>query len=321
MTALLELYDATSLHTVATLSGATGPHSFIRALDADYDRRQMLEQWFRPMKPADDLRFEIQVGAETYWIIMEALPWDSEFFGMGMARVNAVLKRGRVPLPREDATSGAQALTIALAQAADRGIGYVLAPAAPTDLYTLRTLSTAGFEMIETRCHYHRALTSAPDERHKVRLATAEDIPSLARTARTMVNPYDRFHADPVISETDADRMMERWIEASILHGFADATIVPDVDAPEAFCTAKYHREHWDGWGLKLAQPVLSAVSPRHKGWYVRIISELDEHLRSAGAEHSFLITQLTNNAVIRCWEKLGYQFGKGEHIFRKVLA
>ena len=52
----------------------------------------------------------------------------------------------------------------------------------------------------------------------------------------------------------------------------------------------------------------------------MRIISELDEHLRDIGAEHSFLITQLTNNAVIRCWEKLGYQFGKGEHIFRKLL-
>ena len=78
-----------------------------------------------------------------------------------------------------------------------------------------------------------------------------------------MVNPFDRFHADPSISEADADRMMERWIEASILQGFADATVVPDVEAPEAFCTARYHREHWEGWNLRLAQPVLSAVSPR----------------------------------------------------------
>jgi dTDP-4-amino-4,6-dideoxy-D-galactose acyltransferase len=113
---------------------------------------------------------------------------------------------------------------------------------------------------------------------------------------------------------------MERWVEASVVGGFADATIVPDVDAPEAFCTAKYHREHWAGWGCKLSQPVLSAVAPRHKGWYVKLISELDEHLRSVGAEHSFLITQITNNAVIRSWEKLGYGFGKGEHIFRKLL-
>lgn len=320
-TGLLGLYDTATLHSVATGSGASGPHSFIRGLNGDYDRQLMLLQWFRAMKPADDLRFEVRVDAKTYWIIMEVLPWDSEFFGRGMARLNAVLRPGHVPDPKEDVASAVQALATALAQAAGRGISYVLAPAAPSDLYTLRTLSAAGFELLETRCHYHRPLASAPDQRHPVRLATADDIPSLARTARTMVNPFDRFHADPVISEADADRMMERWIEASILEGFADATIVPDVDAPEAFCTARYHLEHWDGWGLKLAQPVLSAVSPRHKGWYVRIISELDEHLRGVGAEHSFLITQLTNNAVIRCWEKLGYQFGKGEHIFRKALA
>jgi dTDP-4-amino-4,6-dideoxy-D-galactose acyltransferase len=61
-------------------------------------------------------------------------------------------------------------------------------------------------------------------------------------------------------------------------------------------------------------------VAPVHKGWYVRIISELGEQLRQSGATHAFLVTQLTNNAVIRCWEKLGYQFGKGEHVMRKLL-
>ena len=318
---LAGLHDAATLRSVAIASGVSGPHSFIRGLNADYDRQVMLDQWFRAMKPDDDLRFEVVVGDEVFWIIMEALPWDSEFFGMGMARLNAVLRPDRVPDLREDAVTGAQALALALAQAFERGFGYILAPTSPSDLYSMRVLSAAGFELLETRCHYHRALRSAPAERYPVRLATADDVPSLAGTARTMVNPFDRFHADPAISSADADRMMERWMEASILHGFADATVVPDVEEPEAFCTAKYHREHWEGWRMKLAQPVLSAVSPRHKGWYVRIISELDEHLRGIGAEHSFLITQLTNNAVIRCWEKLGYQFGKGEHIFRKVLA
>jgi len=122
------------------------------------------------------------------------------------------------------------------------------------------------------------------------------------------------------VPAADADRLMERWVEASIAGGFADATIVPDVEEPEAFCTAKFHCEHWEGWRCKLSQPVLSAVSPRHKGWYMKIISELDEYLRGMGAEHSFLVTQITNNAVIHSWEKLGYRFGKGEHVFRKLL-
>ena len=301
-------------------AGVAGPHAFIRGLDADYDRRVLLDQWLRPLAPGDDLRFRVDIDGQAWWVLLERLPWDSDFFARGMARLNAVVRDGTPPTLREDCLPAAHALEAVLVEARRRGIDYVLAPAAPADLPALRTLAACGFELIETRCHYHRPLLSPPPARHATRLAGPQDVASLARAARDMVNPFDRFHADPSISEADADRMMERWIEASLLHGFADATIVPDVEAPEAFCTAKYHREHWQGWNLRLAQPVLSAVSPRHRGWYVKIIAELDEHLRSIGAEHAFLITQITNNAVIRSWEKLGYQFGKGEHIFRKLL-
>ncbi|WP_039953881.1 hypothetical protein [Rhodanobacter thiooxydans] len=302
-------------------AGVVSPHAFIRGLDAGYDREVMLDQWLRPLNEADDLRFRFQHGdSGEHWVLMESLPWDSEFFGRGMARLNAVIQPG-IPVPlRTDTSHAAEAVRATLELAKARGIDYVFAPVSPNDLPTIRVLSTCGFDLIETRCHYHRPLNAPPTQRHSTRLATTADIPSLAHAARVMVNPFDRFHADPAVSEKDADRLMERWVEASIAGGFADATIVPDVDAPEAFCTAKYHREHWAGWGCKLSQPVLSAVAPKHKGWYVKIISELDEHLRSIGAEHSFLITQITNNAVIRSWEKLGYGFGKGEHIFRKLL-
>lgn len=320
-TPLLQSHPAHELRNGIADTGVVSPHAFIRGLDADYDRKVMLDQWLRPLEESDDLRFcfEHDNGTE-HWVLMERLAWDSEFFGRGMARLNAVLQPG-VSLPlRAEVAPGIEAVHATLEQARTRGIDYVFCPVSPNDLPTIRVLSACGFDLIETRCHYHRPLDAPPAQRHFTRLATAADVPSLARAARIMVNPFDRFHADPAVSENDADRLMERWVEASIVGGFADATIVPDVDAPEAFCTAKYHREHWEGWGRRLSQPVLSAVAPRHRGWYVKIISELDEHLRSIGAEHSFLITQITNNAVIRSWEKLGYGFGKGEHIFRKLL-
>lgn len=313
-------YAAETLHRQLCAAGVQGPHSFIRGLNAEYDRDITIRRWLETMSTDSDQNFRVVVDGREFWILMELLPWDSEFFGRRMARLNAFVRPGIVPGLREDSGLGAQALAAVMEQVRRGGVDYILAPVSPGDLHGIRVLGKNGFELIETRCHYHRALSAPPEHHFATRLATPEDIPSLARAAKVMVNPFDRFHADMSISETDADRMMERWVEASILNGFADATVVPDEEAPEAFCTAKYHREHWSGWGLKVAQPVLSAVSPRHRGWYVRIIAELDEHLRSIGAEHSFLITQITNNAVIRSWEKLGYQFGKGEHIFRKLL-
>lgn len=318
---LLQSHVANDLREGIASAGVVSPHAFIRGLDADYDRQIMLDQWLRPLITNDDLRLccKCDDGTER-WVLLERLAWDSEFFGRGMARLNAVLQPGMPTTLRADVTHSIEAVRTSLGEASNRKIEYVFCPVSPNDLPTIRVLGACGFELIETRCHYHRSLDTTPAQRYSTRLATPADVPSLARAARVMVNPFDRFHADPAVSEKEADQLMERWVDASINGGFADATIVPDVDAPEAFCTAKYHREHWAGWGCKLSQPVLSAVTPRHKGWYMKIISELDEHLRGIGAEHSFLITQITNNAVIRSWEKLGYRFGKGEHIFRKLL-
>ena len=231
-----------------------------------------------------------------------------------------MVQPGRKPGLRDDVRDSARALSCVLDACATAGIAYVTCAVAAADLPAIRTLSACGFGLVETRCYHYRALGAGAQERYPVRLATPDDVPSLAHAASSSVNPFDRFHADPAISSDEADRLMEEWVRASVLRGFADATIVPDVERPEAFCTVKYYREHWDGWGMRLSQPVLSAVSPRHKGWYVHLISEVEEHFRGIGAEHALVVTQLTNNAVFRSWEKLGYRFGKGEHVFSKQL-
>lgn len=297
----------------------TSPHAFIRALNTKYDLSTHLDHLLRPLAEEDDLRIANGSGARERWVLAERLPWDSGFFGRGVARLHTVAApTGPVDL-RADTAPEVAALGAALDVAQSRGISYVFAAVEATALPMIRTLQATGFELIETRASYHMRL-AATEKRGETRLATEADIPSLARAAQESVNPFDRFHADPAITPEDANRMMHEWVRASIAATFADATIVPDLEAPEAFCTVKHHQEHWEGWKLKLGQPVLSAVSPRHRGWYVRIIAAVHEHLRSVGAEHSFLVTQITNNAVIRSWEKLGYQFGKGEHVFRRLL-
>ena len=66
---------------------------------------------------------------------------------------------------------------------------------------------------------------------------------------------------------------------------------------------------------------MFSAVGPAFRGWYRKIISELNCYMQSEGAEHAYLVTQVTNNPVIHCWESLGYRFGKAEHVFSKELS
>ncbi|PWK83090.1 hypothetical protein [Fulvimonas soli] len=320
MSRLLERRDAAGVRAGLERAGLEPPHGFIRQVDRRYDLAVHLDHLLRPLDARDDFRIGHGKGADERWVLLERLPWDSAFFGRGVARLHACVDpRGPTP-PRADTGAAVAAIGAALALAAQHGIDYVFGTVDARDLPGIRSLCASGFELIETRCHYHLALADWQGDRHPARLATPADMPSLARAARDTVNPFDRFHADPAIPPEDADRLMETWVRASIAGGFADATLVPDVASPEAFCTVRYHREHWQGWGLRLAQPVLSVVAPRHRGWYVRLIAEVNHHLRGIGAEHAFLVTQATNNAVIRSWEKLGYQYGKAEHVFRRLL-
>jgi dTDP-4-amino-4,6-dideoxy-D-galactose acyltransferase len=298
---------------------AFSPHDFIRrpAEFVKADRAVYIDELTRELDPQDDLRFVYSTDQSELVLFARRLPWDSQFFGYGVARLDGIF-----PLVSYDPTwNYNDVVAHLLEQAQAHGIKYLFATVAPEDLAALRALGMHRFGLIETRAVYHRPLADYDyPQRYAVRLATRDDIPSLAQTARTMVNAYDRFHADPFIGLADAGRLMEKWIETSINEGFADEVLVPNVPNPKAFCTVKYHRDKWDKWGLKLGQPVFSAVGPEFQGWYIKIISELNYHLRDIGVQHCYLITQITNRAVIRVWEKLGFSYGRGEHVFRIVL-
>lgn len=294
------------------------PHDFLPGLSAAGDRALTTGHWLRALDDSDDLRFIYRSAAGDECVVLaERLPWDSQFFGFEVARLHKVF-----PLTHpENQEDYSEALQLLKRRARAKGIRYLFAGIDPRDLAAIRGLCASGFTLIETRCHYHRDLRDyGHPERYSCRVAGTQDIPSLSRTARTMSNPFDRFHADPFIGAEAAGRLLTTWVEASIVEAYADVTLVPNVAEPAAFCTVKYHRDKWPAWGLKLTQFGLAAVSPEFKGWFLKLVSELNYHAQARGAEHSLLVTQLTNKAVIRVCEKLGYALGRGEHIFRIVL-
>jgi dTDP-4-amino-4,6-dideoxy-D-galactose acyltransferase len=296
------------------------PVDFVRSVSPEGDRALTAEQLTHPVAEANDLRFLYRDhdGAELA-VLAEKLAWDSEFFGYGIGKISGVYPLS-APFhrPHGDFTDG---LREVVREARDRDIVYLFAQVDPRDLATLRALGNLGFSLIETRAFYHMSLKDySYEERYAVRAASRDDVESLGKASRESVNLYDRFHADPFVRPEDADRLMYKWVEASVLERFADVTIVPDVPNPGAFCTVKYHKDKWATWGVNLAQPVFSAVSPEFRGWYKKIISEINYHLLDLGAEHSYLCTQVTNKAVIYVWESLGYRFGRSEHVLRLIL-
>jgi dTDP-4-amino-4,6-dideoxy-D-galactose acyltransferase len=295
------------------------PHDYIRQPEtfAERDRQLYAAHLTRALPPENDLRFtRAQDGIELA-VMAERLAWDSAFFGYEIARLNGIFPLAAYD---HDAEYGG-ALAALLHASRERGIRHLFAVVPAEDLAQMRALSTAGFALIETRLHYHREIADYEHgERYPVRLADAADLPDLRRSARESVNRYDRFHADPFVAKADADRMMEQWMEASVSEGFADGVIVPRDKPATAFCTIKFHRENWADWGYKLAQIPFGAVAGEWRGWYLKLMSEALYALKEGGAEHCCYVTQATNRATVRVLEKLGFRYGRSEHVFRLIL-
>jgi len=307
------------LHTQLNANLSRSPHDYLR--DSQHaclqDRQSYIDHLVRPLDESIDMRMGRQVASNAFLAILgEILPWDSHFFGYTVARIDQILLPPMMPI---------ETLKSALreygAWAQGSNVRYLFARVDSAEVAAIQSLCLAGYTLIETRHTYYCPLADYAHERYAVRTATPEDLPRLQETARVMVNPYDRFHADPFIDPRAADTLMEQWVKASIVEGFADHVLVPDVAQPQALATVRTFRKQWESWGRKMGQLTFGAVQPSFKGWYSKLISEANYWLRdTAGADMCLFTTQAANQAAIRSVEKLGFRFGKSEHIFRVLL-
>ncbi|GAA4354578.1 hypothetical protein GCM10023185_16560 [Hymenobacter saemangeumensis] len=283
------------------------PFNFIRELKTA-PQLELLTQARISGKPY--LGVETPAGECCFYL--EALAWDTAYFGLRTHKLQAVL------YPKVSLAELAQACRTLVQHLADIGSQYCFLEIPAEDILLIQALGIAGFKLVETRLTYYQNLTEySHPERFAVRRATEADTDDLQHVARTMRNSFDRFHADPIFSPEKADEFLATYVQQSI-RGFADVVLVPDCpgEAPGAFLTANYQRELWPALGLPVAKMVLSAVSgASRQGWYKKLISEMSYHLREQGAVYAFMNTQATNRAVFHTWESLGYRLGGTTHI------
>jgi hypothetical protein len=296
------------------------PLDFIRGVSPDGDRAVHAAAVLREIEPSDDLRFVSTLGTgEDVIVCAERLPWDSAFFGYDIARLHGVF-----PLRKGGYDHGADyapAIGALRDLARDRGIRYLLAVVDARDQATSRALTGAGFGLIETRLYYHQPLQSYHyPRRFRCRLATPDDLAALTALGRAAENPYDRFNADPFIARADVVRLIDTWVRASIVEGFADATMISDSGTPAAMCTVKYHDDKSAAWGTSVAQLVLAMSAPGKGTAFVGLISEINYHLKARGTGHLFYTTQIANRSIVRVGDHLGFKLGRGEYVFRLLL-
>lgn len=252
------------------------------------------------------------VGAAGQWL-MANLPWDSAHFNTPTYRLfTGLFADNTIP---EALAAAAAALRQELAR---RGPYYAFGVVPAEDPALFRALTGGGWQLIETRLTYHRAVASAPlGSRFPVRLAQASEAAAIGRIAATARNPYDRVHADPWFGLARADAYLARYAENAVVGLVADAVLLPDVPGlpVDSFLAIDELRADAAALGMGLSRVLLTAVGALNRGWHRQLVAETLHRAAARGHAHVLMTTQATNRAVFRTCEKLDFRLGAVSHV------
>jgi hypothetical protein len=132
--------------------------------------------------------------------LIERLAWDSEFFG--------------VPIARADLTgASADRLRAIDAEAQAEGIACLYGALDPTDETAAHLVQRFGHRLVEVALTFERPATPFTPRpgASNVRRGTPDDVPALEPAIKTLA-PWSRYAADPRFGLDAARRMHEAWI-------------------------------------------------------------------------------------------------------------
>lgn len=206
----------------------------------------------------------------------ELLPWDSEFFGFPIAKVE--VESFAADFLEEMKTWCARNRIACL---------YVLGPA------------NDALEPVDLRVTYEWNVSASALSSLSIRLAEAEDIPVLEKIAR--INHRDsRFYADGRFDRVRCDELYVTWIRRSC-EGWADAVwVAPHDDAPAGYITCHRNR---GSIGL-----VAVADHARGKGLGRALVESAKNYFRDAGLARIEVVTQGRNTAARALYETCGFE-------------
>jgi dTDP-4-amino-4,6-dideoxy-D-galactose acyltransferase len=222
--------------------------------------------------------------------LCQLLPWDSDFFGVRIARVNG-----------DRMTSEMMATALAWCDAHKVDCLYFLATT--EDAETTRTVEQDRFQLVDMRITLETKLepdtpTAMADS---IRLYQAHDLKALKAIAR--YNHTDtRFYYDSHFDRAACDRLYEVWIEKSCL-GDAQAVIVGNRGgAAVAYITCHIAA---DGTG-KIG---LVGVGQGYQGEGIGggLVSGALAWFAQQGVSHITVVTQGRNVRAQRLYQRYGF--------------
>ena len=244
----------------------------------------------------------------------EALPWDTEFFGVGIGRIH--LNNARV-----------DELSATVHEADESGIRCLYWLVDCADLACSHSAAQFGFRLVDIRITFERPLGAlgrplgalghplgalgrplgtlgrppgaVPSEDHPnllIRAMTAEDFPALAAIARGS-HRDSRFFADGHFSAERCEALYEEWLRKS------RTVLVGEVDGQAAgYCSCDVKEGGTGSIGLIAVDPRFRRVSLGKS-----LVEGALEFFRKSGMHTATVVTQGQNSGSQRLYQRCGF--------------
>ncbi|MCU0496401.1 MAG: GNAT family N-acetyltransferase [Anaerolineae bacterium] len=225
-------------------------------------------------------------------MISELLSWDSDFFGLRIARIPPTITRLTPELL-------AEVETWCHANAID--CLYFLAD--PFDPITVRLAETHHFRLTDTRTTVHRAITDQSfTAAENVRLFQPADLAHLRPIARTSYSD-SRFYFDRCFARERCDALYQTWLERSVDgSGFADFVFVYELNGlPVGYITGS-KRNTMGSIGIV-------GVSEAARGHSIgsALLQTALKWFSDEGLTHVNIVTQGRNLGALKFYQRNGF--------------
>jgi|ERR1035438_3596696 RimJ/RimL family protein N-acetyltransferase len=258
------------------------------------------------------LQLRIETSAGT--AVWRTLEWDTEQFGIPAGRLELLDASGSYAEAR---ARKRELLALVLDECRAAGIRHLSARVDTGDFTTIHVLEEAGFELVDGIQTFVLSLNgnhaSAPPG---TRLFEPRDLPDVLEIGRTAFI-FDRFHADPALSQAVADQVNECWTRNCCLKIAADAVVVAEEDGRVAsYVTCRVDRKA--GHGIIIL--VATAGWARGRGAARRASWAAQHWFAEHGLKTVEVGTQLRNIPAARLYEGLGFRLIRTNLTFRKII-
>ena len=292
---------------------------------------QRLNEYFFTLIKKEDIILVIKekekiLGAS----VIVDLPWDSNIFGIKMAKISFILPEENLTNPMNIIN---QLLLNILSLGKEKNIKHLSCQINPHEFSLIHALEINGFKLMDTIVIHSISLkgkifkSEKIDLKYVIREANQRDWPAmqeLAGTAFFTSNIFlSRFYVDSLLKK-NTSKLYKEWLSNSFKGEQADIVFVADIDGKAVgFITCRLlNRKLTEILNKKIGIIPLNAVSSKFRGQgiYTQLLKHSLNWFKKQGTDFVEIKTQIISLPVQWAWQKLEGKLVSSYHSFHKEI-